>query len=54
MWILVNPALEEEEVEAENLVNFVMQLAQIAINSTKKQIEYLQEPTDRIKRAQRE
>ena len=42
MWILVNPAMdggEQQEIEAEKLVNFVRQLAQIAINSTKRQIE---------------
>ena len=41
MWILVNPALEEQEIEAGKLVNFVRQLAQIAIDTTKKHIERL-------------
>jgi len=54
MWILVNSELEEEEIEAEKLVNFVRQLAQIAIYSTKRQIERLKEPNDRIKRTQRQ
>ena len=38
MWILVNPELEEDQIDAEKLVKFVKELSKIAIDLAQKRL----------------
>ena len=51
MWLLVNPALEDE-IEATSLHRFVKSLAEIAVMQTRQYIEMLEVPVDPVKRIQ--
>ena len=52
MWLLVNPALDEE-IDAGALHSFVGSLTEIAVYRTKRRLEGLT-PNEPVKRAQRE
>ena len=51
MWLLVNPALEDE-IDAAALHQFVKSLAEIAVMQTRQYIEMLEVPVDPVKRIQ--